>query len=252
VQVNGPRGQGGQRWLVGGHDDGATLHESGKGLDDDFFGVGVEADGGFVQDHRSMAELVEAAARAGEPGRATGALGRLSEISHATATDWALGVAARSRALLVDDEAAECLYREAIERLGGTRVRAELARGHLLYGEWLRRQNRRLDAREQLRGAYDMLTGMGIHGFAERARRELLATGEIIGKRSALTAAALTAQEGEIARLAGDGHTNPEMAGLLFISPRTVEWHLRKVFRKLDISSRRQLRLGLSRCGSAA
>jgi DNA-binding CsgD family transcriptional regulator len=199
-----------------------------------------------------MAELIEAAARTGEPGRAAGALGRLSEISQATATDWALGVAARSRALLADGEAAEGLYREAIERLAGTCVSAELARGHLLYGEWLRRQNRRLDAREQLRGAYDMLTGMGIQGFAERARRELLATGETIGKRSALTSMALTAQEGEIARLAGDGHTNPEIAGLLFISPRTVEWHLRKVFRKLDISSRRQLRPGLSKCGSAA
>jgi len=200
----------------------------------------------------SMAELIEAAARTGEPERATGALGRLSEISQATGTDWALGVAARSRALLASGEAAEGLYREAIERLGGTRVSAELARGHLLYGEWLRRQNRRLDAREQLRGAYDMLTRMGIQGFAERARRELLATGEIIGRRSAVTALALTAQEGEIARLAGDGHTNPEIAGLLFISPRTVEWHLRKVFRKLDIRSRRQLRLGLSSCGSAA
>jgi DNA-binding CsgD family transcriptional regulator len=200
----------------------------------------------------SMAELIEAAARTGEPGRAAGALGRLSEISQATATDWALGVAARSRALLADGEAAEGLYREAIERLAGTCVSAELARGHLLYGEWLRRQNRRLDAREQLRGAYDMLTGMGIQGFAERARRELLATGETIGKRSALTSMALTAQEGEIARLAGDGHTNPEIAGLLFISPRTVEWHLRKVFRKLDISSRRQLRPGLPKCGSAA
>jgi len=200
----------------------------------------------------SMAELIEAAARTGVPERATGALGRLSEISRASGADWALGVAARSGALLADGEAAEGLYREAIERLASTRVRAELARGHLLYGEWLRRQNRRLDAREQLRSAYDMLTRMGIRGFAERARRELLATGDTTRKRRAETTGALTAQEAEIARLAGEGHTNPEIAGLLFISPRTVEWHLRKVFRKLDISSRRQLRLALCSPGRVA
>jgi DNA-binding CsgD family transcriptional regulator len=200
----------------------------------------------------SMAELIEAAARTGVPERATGALGRLSEISRASGADWALGVAARSGALLADGEAAEGLYREAIERLARTRVRAELARGHLLYGEWLRRQNRRLDAREQLRSAYDMLTRMGIRGFAERARRELLATGDTTRKHRAETTGALTAQEAEIARLAGEGHTNPEIAGLLFISPRTVEWHLRKVFRKLDISSRRQLRMALYSPGRVA
>ena len=139
-------------------------------------------------------------------------------------------------------EAAECLYREAIERLGRTRVRAELARAHLLYGEWLRRQNRRLDAREQLRGAYEMLTAMRIQGFADRARRELLATGETVRKRTAETAAELTAQEMQIARLAGDGRTNPEIGVELFISARTVEWHLRKVFAKLAINSRREPR----------
>ena len=147
-----------------------------------------------------------------------------------------------SRALLSDDESAEWLYRDAIERLGGTRVRVELARAHLLYGEWLRRENRRVDAREQLRVAYQMLTAMGIEGFAERARRELLSTGETVRRYTAETAAELTAQEAQIARLAGDGHTNPEIGVKLFISARTVEWHLRKVFGKLGVSSRKELR----------
>ena len=190
----------------------------------------------------SMAELIEAAARTGAPGRAGTALRRLAETTRASGTDWALGTEARARALMSRGEAAECLYREAIERLGRTRVRAELARAHLLYGEWLRRQNRRVDAREQLRGAYEMLTAMGIQGFADRARRELLATGETVRKRTAETAAELTAQEMQIARLAGDGRTNPEIGVELFISARTVEWHLRKVFAKLAINSRRELR----------
>ena len=157
-------------------------------------------------------------------------------------TDWALGIEARSRALLSDGASAERLYREAIERLGRTRVRVELARAHLLYGEWLRREGRRVDAREQLRTAYQMLTAMGIEGFAERARRELLSTGETVRKYTAETAAELTVQEAQIARLAGDGHTNPEIGVQLFISARTVEWHLRKVFTKLGVSSRKELR----------
>jgi DNA-binding CsgD family transcriptional regulator len=140
---------------------------------------------------------------------------------------------------------AERLYLEAIQRLGRTRIRAELARAHLVYGEWLRRQRRRIDAREQLRAAYKMLTAMGAEGFAARARRELQAIGETITKREINLGARLTAQEAEIARLAGNGHTNPEISIKLFISPRTVEWHLRKVFSKLGISSRRELRTAL-------
>ncbi len=193
----------------------------------------------------SLVELIEAATRIGQPERATGALRRLTESTSAAGTDWALGIEARSRALLSGGEFADRLYREAIQRLGRTRVGAELARAHLLYGEWLRRQNRRLGARDQLRLGYEMLTAMGCHGFAERARRELLATGETARKRTVETAAELTAQEAEIARLAGDGHTNPEIGAELFLSPRTVEWHLRKVFAKLGISSRKELREAL-------
>jgi DNA-binding CsgD family transcriptional regulator len=193
----------------------------------------------------SLVELIEAAARTGQPKRAAVALRRLAESTSAAGTDWALGLEARSRALLTGGEFADRLYREAIQRLGRTRVRAELARAHLLYGEWLRRQNRRVDARLQLRRGYEMLTAMGIQGFAERARRELLATGETVRKRKAETAGELTAQEAEIARLAADGHTNPEIGAKLFLSPRTVEWHLRKVFTKLGITSRKELREAL-------
>ena len=199
-----------------------------------------------------MAELIEAAARAGAPERAADAMARLSEITAASGTDWALGIQARSRALLSDGESAERLYLEAIRRLGHTRIRAELARAHLLYGEWLRRQNRRTDAREQLRLAYQMLTEMGFDGFAERARRELLATGETVRKRTHETASELTAQEAQIARLACDGHTNTAIGVRLFISSRTVEWHLRKVFAKLGISSRRELREALPELGQLA
>ena len=190
----------------------------------------------------SAVELIEAAARTGQPERGIGALNRLAEATRAAGTDWALGIQARSRALLSDGESAERLYREAIERLGRTRVRVELARAHLLYGEWLRRESRRVDAREQLRTAHQMLTAMGIEGFAERVRRELLSTGETVRKYTAETARELTAQEAQIARLAGDGHTNPEIGVQLFISARTVEWHLRKVFTKLGVSSRKELR----------
>jgi ATP/maltotriose-dependent transcriptional regulator MalT len=149
---------------------------------------------------------------------------------------------ARSRALLSTGAAAEPLYREAIDRLARTRVRVELARAHLLYGEWLRREGRRVDSRHQLRAAHRMLTAMGVEGFAERARRELLATGETLRKQDATTSGELTAQEAQIARLAVDGRTNPEIGAELFISGRTVEWHLRKVYPKLGISSRKELR----------
>jgi DNA-binding CsgD family transcriptional regulator len=190
----------------------------------------------------SLVELVEAAVRSGCPERAAGALQRLCAAARSSGSDWALGVEARSRALLTDGAFAEHLYREAIERLGRTCIRAELARARLLYGEWLRRENRRVDAREQLQAAYEVLTATGISGFAERARRELLATGGTARKRTVDAIRELTPQEAQIARLAGAGRTNAEISTELFISPRTVEWHLRKVFAKLGISSRRQLR----------
>jgi DNA-binding CsgD family transcriptional regulator len=186
-------------------------------------------------------EIIEAAVRSGDPERAAGPLRRLQEISHAAGTDWALGVEARSRALLSDGEAAEHLYLEAIERLGRTRIRVALARAHLLYGEWLRRQGRRMDAREQLRIAHQLYSLMGMQAFAERARHELQATGETARKRAVETRDELTAQEMQIARLAREGLSNPEIGARLFISARTVKYHLGKVFTKLDISSRAQL-----------
>jgi ATP/maltotriose-dependent transcriptional regulator MalT len=152
-----------------------------------------------------------------------------------------MGIEARSRALLSDGDAAEGLYREAIDRLGRTRVRVALARAHLLYGEWLRRENRRIDAREQLRTAHQMFASMGADGFAERAARELLATGEQVRKRTPQTAPQLTARESQIAQLAVDGLSNPEIAAQLFMSRRTVEYHLHKIFAKLAITSRNQL-----------
>jgi DNA-binding CsgD family transcriptional regulator len=189
----------------------------------------------------SLPELVEAAVRCGKTELAADTLERLCERTQAAGTELALGIQARSQALLRDGEPAESLYREAIQRLGGTRMRPALARTHLLYGEWLRRENRRGDAREQLRTAYDRFTAMGMEAFAERARRELVATGETVHKRTAQARYELTAQEVQIARLAGDGLSNPEIAAQLFLSTRTVEWHLRKVFSKLGISSRREL-----------
>jgi DNA-binding CsgD family transcriptional regulator len=162
-----------------------------------------------------------------------------------TPTEWVLGIEARARALLCDGDAAESCYRESIERLGRTRVRAHLARAHLLYGEWLRRKRRRGEAREQLRTAYEMLDAMGIGAFAERARRELQATGETARKRTVEHAVELTAQETQVARLARDGLSNPEIGARLFISTRTVQYHLGKVFTKLGISSRSQLHRAL-------
>lgn len=184
-------------------------------------------------------ELVEAAVRSGMDEAAAEARDRLAEMTAAAGTGWALGLEARSRALLADD--AEPLHREAIARLGRTRVRPDLARAHLLYGEWLRRRRRRTDARRQLRTAHGMLEAMGMAAFAERARRELLATGGTARKRTVPATAELTAQEAQIARLALDGLSNPEIATRLFISSRTVQYHLRKVFAKLGITSRSQL-----------
>jgi DNA-binding CsgD family transcriptional regulator len=186
-------------------------------------------------------ELIEAAARSGAPERATGALERLSDSARASGSDWGLGVEACARALLSDGQTAERLYREALDRLARTRVRVPLARVHLLYGEWLRRDNRRSDAREQLRTAHDMFASMGADGFAERAARELRATGDRVRNRTTDTPIQLTARETQIAWLAGDGLSNPEIAAQLFMSPRTVEYHLHKVFTKLAISSRSQL-----------
>jgi DNA-binding CsgD family transcriptional regulator len=194
----------------------------------------------------SLTELIEAAVRSGQPARASDALQRLSETTRASGTDWALGAEARSRALLSEGETAEKFYREAIERLDRTRMRPAAARARLLYGEWLRRENRRRDARTELRTAYDLLTTMGIEGFAERARRELLATGDTVRKRSVETASELTAQEAHIARLAVDGRTNAEIGAQLFLSTRTVEWHLGKVYTKLGVGSRRELRRALT------
>ena len=189
----------------------------------------------------ALAELIVASSRTGDERRATDALERLAETTSAADTDWGLGILARSRALLSDGDAADSSYREAIDRLSRSRVRPELARSHLYYGEWLRREHRRVDAREELRKAHEMLTAIGMVAFAERARQELLATGEHVRKRSVDTRDELTAQEGRIAQLAREGLSNPEIGARLFLSPRTVEWHLRKVFAKLGIRSRREL-----------
>jgi DNA-binding CsgD family transcriptional regulator len=186
-------------------------------------------------------ELAEAAARTGDITLVRAALEWLSERTREMPTEWALGIEARIRALVSEAEAADRLYRESIARLGGTRLRAELVRSHLLYGEWLRRQRRRAEARKQLCIAHDMLDAMGIEAFAERARRELLATGVTARQRTVETSNELTAQEAQIARLARDGLSNPEIGARLFISPRTVQYHLSKVFAKLAISSRSQL-----------
>ena len=197
----------------------------------------------------SLTELVEAAVRSSQPARASDALQRLTETTRASGTDWAFGTEARSRALLSEGETAENCYREAIERLGRTRMRPAVARAHLLYGEWLRRENRRRDARAELRTAHGLFTTMGMEAFAERTRRELLATGDTVRKRTAETASELTAQEAHIARLAADGRTNVEIGTQLFLSTRTVEWHLSKVYTKLGVGSRRELRRALASPG---
>jgi DNA-binding CsgD family transcriptional regulator len=191
--------------------------------------------------HLVVPELAEAASRTGDVALVRSALEWLSERTRVTPADWASGIEARVRALLSEGEVAESLYRESIARLSRSGVRVELARSRLLYGEWLRRERRRVDAREQLRTAHEMLASMGAEAFAERARRELLATGETVRKRTIEARDELTAQEAVIARLAREGLSNPEIGTRLFISPRTVQYHLRKVFLKLGISSREQL-----------
>ena len=189
----------------------------------------------------ALVELIEAAARTGRTRIAGEALERLAEAARAGGTDWGLGVLARSRALLGEGADAEQSYREAIERLSRTRLAPDLARVHLVYGEWLRRGNRRVDARAQLRIAHEMFTSIGMEAFAERARTELRATAEHVRARAPEARDDLTAQERKIAELARDGFSNPEIGARLFLSPRTVEWHLRHVFTKLGIKSRREL-----------
>jgi DNA-binding CsgD family transcriptional regulator len=190
----------------------------------------------------AIAELVEAGARSGHADIAAGAFELLSEMTSASGTDFALGVAAARGALLRDGDEAEELYQEALDRLGSTRIPVELARARLLYGEWLRRRNRRADARSQLRTAHESFSAMGVEAFAERTRRELAATGETVRKRTVETQQDLTDQEARIARLAAEGLSNPEIAAAVYLSRRTVEWHLRKIFTKLGVTTRRQLR----------
>lgn len=189
----------------------------------------------------SLAEYVEAAVRSGVPEVAAGAMAQLEERTRAAGTDWALGILARTAALVAEGARADALYQEAIERLGRTRMDVHLARAHLLYGEWLRRENRRQDARYQLRLAHDKLSHIGAKAFADRARQELMATGETVQRQEVSTHPVLTAKEAQIARLAADGLTNHEIGTQLFLSPHTVDWHLRKVFTKLAVTSRRQL-----------
>jgi DNA-binding CsgD family transcriptional regulator len=194
----------------------------------------------------ALVELIEAGVRSGATDAASAALDRLSARTRASGTDWALGIEAGSRALLSDTRDAEPHYREAVERLGRTRGAVHVARARLRYGEWLRRENRRVDAREQLRAAHESFSRIGAEAFAERARGELLAAGETAPRRTVETRDVLTPQEAQIAHMASDRQTNPEIGAKLFISPRTVEYHLRKVFTKLDISSRKELRAALA------
>jgi DNA-binding CsgD family transcriptional regulator len=200
----------------------------------------------------ALPELVEAAVRCDELDEARRAADALFNKTQASGTAWARGVEARASAVITEGDGADALYREAITLLGGTRFVVESARTQLLYGEWLRRQNRRVDARQQLRAAHEAFATMGAGPFAERAERELKATGETVRKRSIETRDELTPQEAQIAHLAAERLTNAEIGAQLFLSPRTVEWHLRKVFLKLGISSRRELRSALPNGRAAA
>jgi DNA-binding CsgD family transcriptional regulator len=240
-----PRGQGAAVTVA--HAFEAVLY-NGLGKYEDALGAAEEAaryEIEFGAPEWGLVELVEAAVRCGQPERAAEAVERLSVTTRASGTDWALGVEARSRALLSEGDAAEELYREAIERLARTRIRTDLARAQLLFGEWLRREGRRVDAREQLRAAYEAFSEFGAGAFSERARRELVATGETARRRTVETTFELTTQEALVARLAGEGYTNPEIGAQLFLSPRTVEYHLHKVFTKMGVTSRRELRPAL-------
>jgi DNA-binding CsgD family transcriptional regulator len=199
-----------------------------------------------------LQELVEAAVRSGRREQAASALGELSQMTGIIGTDWGRGIEARSRALLSEGDEAERLYRKAIEHLARTEASVELARAHLLYGEWLRRENRRVDARKQLRASHETLVAIGAEAFAARAARELAATGETVRTRAVETPDELTPQEAQVARLARAGLSNPEIGARMFISPRTVQYHLRKVFTKLGITSRTQLDSALPRDASVS
>jgi DNA-binding CsgD family transcriptional regulator len=188
-----------------------------------------------------LVELVEGATRSGQSERANAAFRDLAVTTQAAGSDWALGIEARSHALLSVGADAEAAYKEAIDRLDGTKIRGELARAHLLYGEWLRREKRRAEARSRLRVAHKMFAEMGMDAFAARTARELRATGETVRKRGPATLSELTAQEAQVARLASEGLTNPEIGTRLFISARTVQYHLSKVFTKMNLTSRNQL-----------
>jgi ATP/maltotriose-dependent transcriptional regulator MalT len=190
----------------------------------------------------ALPEVIEASVKSGLSEPARGAFERLVRATAAAGTDWALAIEARSRALVSKGQRAEASYQEAIDRFGRTRLRPELARAHLLYGEWLRSEKRRVDARAQLHTAHEMLTAIGMEAFSERARIELVATGEKVSRRSVDRRGRLTSQEAQIARLAREGLSNPEIGARLFLSHRTVEWHLHKVFTKLGVSTRRELR----------
>jgi DNA-binding CsgD family transcriptional regulator len=216
--------------------NGLGRHDEARDAAREAFQLDLVAQGPFV-----VPELAEAASRVGDRALLESALEWLSERTRVISSEWALGVETRVRALLSEGELAESLYRESIAHLAAPRVRLELSRTHLLYGEWLRRERRRADAREQLRTAFEMFTAMGVEAFAGRAERELLATGEHVRTRSVETRDELTAQEAQIARLARDGLSNADIGGRLFISQHTVAYHLRKVFSKLDITSRNQL-----------
>jgi DNA-binding CsgD family transcriptional regulator len=209
-----------------------AVEASFSGLEDDDFGLV-----GYL-----LPELIEGATRSGQKAIAAEALARLLERTNASRTSTALGVAARSKALVNDDDSADEDYREAIAHLENSPVAVFLARAHLVYGEWLRRASRRAEARLQLRTAYEMFVRMGIDGFATRTHRELVATGETVHRPLKGTFIALTTQERHIARLVREGQTNSEVGAQLFISPRTVEWHLGRIFAKLDVKSRRELR----------
>jgi DNA-binding CsgD family transcriptional regulator len=189
-----------------------------------------------------LPELIEAASRCGMKEQGLAAFTELAEATKLSGTNWAMGIEARARALTTGDDAADGFYRDAIGHLTRTRSEMELARTRLLYGEWLRRVNRRRDARENLRTAYEMFVEMGASTFAERAHRELLATGATVRKRTVDTRYDLTPQEGQIARLVSEGRSNVEIGARLFLSHRTVEWHLRNVYRKLGIGSRKELK----------
>jgi DNA-binding CsgD family transcriptional regulator len=195
----------------------------------------------LVASYWGLGELIEAAAHAGDRHRARSAFERLSVSADASGTDWALGIVSRCRALLAGRNEAEYSYREAVERLARTRIHTELARAHLLYGEWLRREGRHPDAREHLHSAHEMFAAMGSEAWADRAVAELRGTGDTVRRRTGLGTSHLTSHEGQVARLARDGLSNVEIGARLFLSPRTVEWHLGNVFTKLDITSRRDL-----------